>query len=75
MADTAVYWISPLGDKDDFGVPYGDEMIDGRTRHGPWANMTPSSWAFEGGTGGRLGPGMGQRYKKQDDGRWLKVEG
>lgn len=70
-----VYWCSPLGVKDDFGDRYTDQMIDGRTSLGPWANMTPASWAKHGGTGGRFGPGLGQRYEKQSDGRWLKVEG
>ena len=69
------YWMSPLGDVDDFGVPYEDEMIDGKTHMGPWANMTPISWNHYTGTKGRLGLGLGQRYKKQADGKWLKVEG
>lgn len=68
-----VYWLSPLGKTDDFGVPYGDEMFDGKTIGGPWANMTRRSWVRHGI--GRLGTGFGQRYKKQPDGRWLKVEG
>lgn len=70
-----VFWCGPLGDTDDFGRPYGTEMIDGKTRHGPWANMSAESWKIESGTGGRLGTGFGQRYEKQADGRWLKVEG
>ena len=69
----AVYWLSPLGGFDDFDQPYGNEMIDGGTKFGPWANMTPESWKQFGI--GRLGQGFGQRYKKQADGRWLKVEG
>ena len=68
-----VYWLSPLGDIDDFGDRYEDEMIDGKTNMGPWANMTAQSWATHGI--GRLGQGYGQRYNKQSDGRWLKVEG
>jgi hypothetical protein len=68
-----VYWLSPLGDKDDFGDTFDVEMIDGKTRGGPWANMTPASWKRYGI--GRLGMGYGQRYKKQPNGRWLKVEG
>ena len=69
----AKYWMSPLGGFDDFGRAYADEMIDGKTVFGPWANMTPASWAENGV--GRLGQGFGQRYKLQDDGKWLKVEG
>lgn len=68
-----VYWLSPLDAFDDFGDIFTDEMIDGKTKMGPWANMTPASWKEHGV--GRLGQGFGQRYKKQSDGKWLKVEG
>jgi hypothetical protein len=70
-----VYWLSPVGPADDFGDTITDEIIDGRTTYGPWALMTPKSFAKYNGTSGRLGLGLGQRYKKQSDGRWLKVEG
>jgi hypothetical protein len=68
-----IYWMSGLGAKDDFGIPYTDIMIDGKTRSGPWANMSEKSWRMYGV--GRLGTGYGQKYKKQSDGRWLKIEG
>lgn len=68
-----VYWLSPLGTEDDFGQPYGTVMYDGKTRMGPWANMTETSWTVFGI--GRLGTGLGQKYVKQADGAWLKVEG
>jgi hypothetical protein len=71
--DNAVYWLSPLADVDDFGRPYRGVMIDGATKQGPWANMSEASWLVNGL--GRLGVGYGQKYKKQADGRWLKVEG
>lgn len=70
-----VYWCGHIGSIDDYSNPISDEFIDGRTRTGPWAIMNPDSWRRFGGTGGRLGTGLGQRYKKQPDGRWLKVEG
>lgn len=70
---TAKYWIGPVGPKDDFGVVIEDEFIDGRTYHGPWAIMSRGSWQLRGSP--RLGPGWGQRYRRQADGRWLKVEG
>jgi hypothetical protein len=57
---------------DDFKKPIEDEFVDGKTRMGPWAFMTPSSYRMY-GVG--LGLGRGQRYEKQDDGKWLKVEG
>ena len=58
---------------DDFREPITTAFIDGRTKYGPWAIMTPLSWGQHGI--GRLGTGFGQRYEKQADGQWLKVEG
>jgi hypothetical protein len=69
----AVYWLSPLGYRDDFGAQYDNIMIDGKTRIGPWANMTQESWRCHGV--GCLGTGYGQKYQKQTDGSWLKIEG
>lgn len=75
-----VFWSGSIGPTDhtgrlfdDFLEPIEDEFIDGKTKMGPWANMSPASFAKYGI--GRLGTGHGQRYKKQADGRWLKVEG
>jgi hypothetical protein len=65
--------MGPVGPKDDFGNDIKDEIIDGRTKRGPWALMSPASWKINGI--GRLGTGFGQRYRKLGDGRWLKVEG
>jgi hypothetical protein len=67
------YWFGKLPPNDDFGVPYEKIMIDGKTKQGPWANMTITSWRLHGC--GKLGTGFGQKYKKQPDGRWLKIEG
>lgn len=67
------YWLSPVGGFDDFDMPISETIIDGKTTMGPWALMTPSSWRLYGV--GRLGTGLGQKYEKQDDGKWLKVEG
>lgn len=68
------FWIGPVADLDDFGVMITDEFIDGRTMpFGPWAIMAPGSWRLHGSP--RLGAGWGQRYRRQADGRWLKVEG
>lgn len=67
-----VYWSGKIGPADDFKRTLFFEFIDGRTRMGPWAIMSPRSFA-QYGVG--LGTGRGQRYKRQDDGRWLKVEG
>ena len=71
--DNVQYWLSPLGELDDFGVPYGNVMYDAATTQGPWANMSQSSWRRYGR--GKLGLGYGQKYEKQSNGRWMKVEG
>jgi len=69
---TPKYWTGDVPVKDDFGMTIGIEFIDGRTTQGPWAFMTPASHRAY-GVG--LGLGRGQRYKKQNDNRWIKVEG
>jgi hypothetical protein len=72
---TKSYWLSPVNPNDDFGDPVEDVIIDGKTSYGPWALMTPKSWDRYSGTGGKLGLGLGQKYQKQSDGKWLKIEG
>jgi hypothetical protein len=67
------YWSGAVPTMDDFDSPINGEFIDGKTSRGPWAFMSPSSWRTFGL--GTLGTGYGQRYRKQPDGRWLKVEG
>ena len=76
------YWLSPVSKNDDFGDKISDEIIDGATTRllpsgvkiqGAWALMTPKSFKKYGVK--KLGTGYGQRYKKQKDGKWLKVEG
>jgi hypothetical protein len=68
-----IYWAGELPPKDNFGDTYASIMIDGRTMSGPWANMTEKSWRRYGC--GKLGTGYGQKYEKQKDGRWMKIEG
>jgi hypothetical protein len=67
-----VYWVGNVGEKDDFGNPITDTIIDGVTTYGSWALMTPECHS-EYGRG--LGIGRGQKYVKQADGKWLRVEG
>jgi hypothetical protein len=67
------YWPGDIGSKDDFGKPISDVFYDGKTRVGQWAIMTPSSWQTYGV--GRVGIGFAQKYRRQADGQWLKVEG
>jgi hypothetical protein len=71
-----VCWTSHVGAVDDFNIPVnhkpGGIIIDGATTMGPWALMVPESHERH---GRGLGLGRGQKYVKQEDGRWLKVEG
>jgi len=68
-----VYWegAEPLGCElceDDIK----HEFIDGRTRWHCWGMLCPVCHT---NCGVGLGLGKGQRYVKQPDGKWLKVEG
>lgn len=68
------YWVGEIGPGDDFGMPIHEEFIDGLLAgRSQWAIMSPHTWRLHGI--GKLGTGYGQRYKKQADGKWLKVEG
>ena len=69
---TRKVWIGKIAENDDFGDKLADEFIDGRTRRGPWAIMSPRSWQQHGC--GRLGMGCGQRYKR-DGMDCIKIEG
>jgi hypothetical protein len=66
------YWHGPVKSVDDLGHPISDTFIDGATTFGPWAIMSPSTHRQY---GKGLGLGRGQKYEKQADGMWLKVEG
>lgn len=71
-----VYWTGLVPSLDDFGNTIHDEFVDGMSGpeyRGVWGLFTPEAWQAFGI--GRLGTGLGQRYRRQDDGRWLKVEG
>ena len=72
---TKTYWLSPLKDEcQTCGKPFGNIMYDMKTQGGPWANMC-NTCAMLGPGVGLTGVGLGQRYAKQSDGRWLKVSG
>jgi hypothetical protein len=66
------YWLGHPPGVDSFGKTIYDVFIDGKTTEGPWAFMTPLSFELY---GMGLGTGLGQKYKKQDDGKWLKIGG
>jgi hypothetical protein len=67
------YWTGYIPSNDDFGLPIYDTFYDGKTSVGPWAFMSERSWRTYGI--GQTGTGLGQKYAKQADGQWLKVEG
>ena len=52
--------------------PFGKMMYDAAMMNGRWANMCQT--CFNRHARG-LGVGKGQRYSKQEDGRWLKTGG
>lgn len=49
-------------------------FFDAKTEMGPWACMCPSCQNLGPGLG-EVGTGRGQEYRKQKDGKWLKVAG
>lgn len=65
-------WMGKIPERDDFNRKIDNEFIDGRTRQGPWAIMTPVSHKIY-GVG--LGLGKGQHYRRREDGKFVKVEG
>lgn len=73
MARETIYWTGEVPQLDDFGAPIGDVFYDAKTRRGPWGIMSHGSFVREGYS--KLGPGYGQKYKRQPNGRWLKIKG
>ena len=69
-----VYWIGDVPAKCDLcGQPIKTTFADAKVDHdGPWGNMDLKCLRIH-GVG--VGKGKGQVYRRQDDGRWLKVEG
>lgn len=63
--------------KDDFDVPFtmaeGEIIYDAKTKSGPCATMSEMSWQFYGT--GKLGTGLGQKYRRNAAGELHKVEG
>ena len=69
------YWLSPPPEKcDTCDTPITDTFIDGKTTLGPWGCLCPTCFTFGPGIG-KLGTGLGQKYEKQADGKWLKTGG
>lgn len=75
------YWLSPLGELDDFGKPYTGVMYDGATvivkngkkMRGPAANMSQESWEEHGISIVKYG--FAQMYVKTKAGKWLLAAG
>lgn len=69
-----VYWTGTLPNHCEVsGMKIKDSFVDGRVPGmSCWGIMHPTYFK---NNGGKLGQGFGQLYKKQSDGRWLKVEG
>lgn len=81
MSEKPKYWMGTVPDVCDLSTPedlpgYHDPVdkvfVDGKTRIGPWANMCMKCHRRD---GFGLGLGKGQKYEKQEDGKWLKTAG
>jgi hypothetical protein len=65
------YWLGEVTKCDVCGGDFGRSMHDASVR-GHWANVCDACFSDEGCS---TGTGHGQSYRKQADGRWLKVAG
>jgi hypothetical protein len=73
--EPARYWLSPPPELcDTCQLPIHHVFYDMKTTMGPWGCLCVACAMFGPGIG-RTGPGLGQRYDRQPDGRWLKMEG
>lgn len=77
----ARYWLGDVPEQCDLKLGFerhgahssiGKVFVDGRTRGGPWAIMCENCHQTQ-GVG--LGQDYGQKYEKQEDGKWLKTAG
>ena len=67
-----VWWAGDPVACDICTKPYKQVMYDARTSMGGWGNLCQICFNRY-GVG--LGTGKGQRYSKQENGRWLKTGG
>lgn len=54
--------------------PIVSVFYDMKTKQGPWGCLC-TDCAFHGDGVAQLGTGLGQRYEKQADGKWIKTGG
>lgn len=68
-----VYWASPLNGCDVCCADFPGGIMYDAVVSGMWGNVCQSCFSLD--PRAKLGTGFGQKYEKQVDGRWLKVEG
>jgi len=67
------YWCGPVPAVCEIsGKPFNGVMYDASVPGLGWAHICYDTFKQY---SCKVGSGMGQKYRKQDDGRWLKVEG
>lgn len=67
-----VYWSGPVQCDLNRKHELKTTMYDAKSIYGPWGTMCAECFPRY-GIG--LGTGKGQKYEKQEDGKWKKVEG
>lgn len=67
-----VEWGGDVPEKDDYGYTITDRFVDGKTKQGYWAIMTPGNFRSYGIN--KFGKGLGQMYKRTK-GKWIKIKG
>lgn len=67
-----LYWSGPLKACGICGDEFGSVMYDARTKQGPWGNLCEGCFNAY-GVG--VGIGRGQKYERQESGRYMCVAG
>lgn len=68
-----IKYINPPKECDICHGPFVEDiMFDAATYQGPWANMCMHCFNQ---IGRGLGTGLGQQYRKNDAGEWVKIAG
>lgn len=73
MSEKEIFWLSDIPSHCQVTrMEITDEFVDGRIPDNSWALMHPQAHIFY---GKGIGAGKGQRYKKREDGKWVKIDG